>query len=95
MIIRSLRDIDLLYALFLGRLPENNFVRHDNIGRPMLEAATAALSSAEFEQSVLERFLQVGELPHRHLSVKMLPDVLQLIAEAVLAPPQNGATIRD
>src|SRR6266498_4058235 len=32
---------------------------------------------------------------HRRLSVKMLPDVLQLIAEAQLAPPQNGATIRD
>ncbi len=95
MIIRSLRDVDLLYALFLGRLPENNFVRHDNIGRPMLDAAKAAIASGEFAQSVLERFLQVGELPHRHLSVKMLPDVLQLIAEAQLAPPQNGAAIRD
>jgi len=27
--------------------------------------------------------------------VKMLPDVLQLIAEAQLAPPQKGATIVD
>ena len=95
MIIRSLRDVDLLYALFLGRLPENNLVRHDNIGRPILDAAKAALASAEFEQSVLDRFLQMGELPHRHLSVKILPDVLQLIAEAQLAPPQNGATIMD
>ena len=95
MIVRAVRDIDLLYALFLGRMPENNFVRQDNLGRPVVEVAKAMIDSAEFAQSVIDGFLQQRVLPHRRLSVKMLPDVLQLIAEAQLAPPQGGATIRD
>jgi hypothetical protein len=35
MIIHNRNDVDWLYALFLGRMPENNFVREENISRPM------------------------------------------------------------
>src|SRR5229473_3189884 len=93
MIIRTLKDVDLLYALFHGRMPENNFVREDNIGRPVTDLAKAAIDSEEFEHSIVERFLQHGMLPHRSLSVRMLPDVLQLIAEAQLTPPSQGLTL--
>ncbi len=93
MIIRTLKDVDLLYALFHGRMPENNFVREDKIGRPVADLVKAAIDSEEFEHAVVERFLQHGMLPHRSLSVRMLPDVLQLIAEAQLTPPSEGLTL--
>src|SRR6266568_8974321 len=93
MIIGTLKDVDLLYALFHGRLPENNFVRQDKIGRPVGDLVKAAIDSEEFEHSVVERFLQHDMLPHRSLSVRMLPDVLQLIAETQLAPPSQGLTL--
>jgi GT2 family glycosyltransferase len=93
MIVRTLQQVDLVYALFLGRLPENNFVREDNVGRPVTDLAKAAIDSKEFEQSVVERFLQYELLPHRSLSVELLPDVLQLIAEAQLSPPGVGLAL--
>ena len=93
MIIRTLKDVDLLYALFHGRMPENNFVRQDKIGRPVSDLVKAAIDSEEFEHSVVERFLQHELLPHRSLSARMLPDVLQLIAETQLAPPSQGLTL--
>jgi len=93
MIIRTVQEVDLIYALFLGRMPENNFVREDNIGRPATDFAKAAIDSDEFERSVVERFLQYELLPHRALSVRLLPDVLQLIAEAQLTPPSEGLTL--
>src|SRR6266567_5214346 len=93
MIVRKLQDVGLLYALFLGRMPENNFVREDNIGRPVADLAKSAIDSEEFEHSVVERFLQHELLPHRDLSLKLLPDVLQLIAEAQLAPPCEGVAL--
>src|SRR5258708_22617320 len=93
MIIRSPKDVDLLYALFHGRMPESNFVREDNIGRPVTDLAKAAIDSEEFGHSVVERFLQHELLPHRSLSVSLLPDVLQLVAAAQLAPPSEGLTL--
>ncbi len=93
MIVRTLQDVDLLYALFLGRMPENNFVREDNLGRPVADLAKAAIDSQEFERSVVERFLQYSLLPHRSLSVRLLPDVLRIIAEAQLAPPSEGPAL--
>src|SRR5437667_8700850 len=93
MIVRLLKDVDLLYALFHGRLPENNFVRQDKIGRSVSDLVKAAIDSEEFEHSVVERFLQHELLPHGSLSLRLLPDVLQLIAEAQLAPPSEGLTL--
>ena len=93
MIIRTLKDVDLLYALFHGRMPENSFVREDNLGRLITDLAKSAIDSEEFEHSVVERFLQHDQLPHRSLSVRLLPDVLQLITAAHLAPPSEGLTL--
>jgi len=93
MIVRNLQEVDLIYALFLGRMPENNFVREDNIGRPVTDLAKAAIASEEFEHSVVERFLQYELLPHRALSVRLLPDLLRLIAEAQLTPPSEGLSV--
>jgi hypothetical protein len=90
MIVRTLQEVDLVYGLVLGRMPENNFVREGNIGRPVTDLAKAAIESEQFERSVVERFLQHGLLPHRTLSVRLSPDVLRLIAEAQLHPAQRG-----
>ena len=95
MIVSSRKHVDLLYALFLGRLPEDNFVREQNIGRPMIDIANAMIGSEEFAQSVIERFLLHKRLPHRDLPLKLLPEVLQLIAAAGLAPPRPGMSVAD
>ena len=93
MIISSLKHVDLLYALFLGRLAENNFIRGQNIGRPVLELAKAAIGSREFADSVVERFLLYDQLPHDSLPLQLLPDVLQLISDTGLAPPRPGMLV--
>jgi GT2 family glycosyltransferase len=90
MIIRNRNDVDWLYALFLGRMPENNFVREENIGRPIADLVKAMIESEEFKREILERFLAYEVLPHRDLPLEILPDALQLIADAELAPPHNG-----
>src|SRR6516225_6507087 len=90
MIIRNRNDVDWLYALFLGRMPENNFVREENISRPIADLVKAMIESEEFKREILERFLAYEVLPHRGLSLEILPDALQLIADAELAPPHNG-----
>jgi GT2 family glycosyltransferase len=90
MIIRNRYHVDWLYALFLGRMPENNFVREENIGRPLADLVKAIIESEEFEREILEHFTSYGALPHRELSLQILPDVLQLIADAELAPPHEG-----
>src|SRR4051812_42848960 len=95
MIVSSLKQVDLLYALFLGRLPENNFVREEHSGRPVIEVANTMVGCDEFAQSVIERFLLYQRLPHRNLSLKLLPEVLQLIAEGGLAPPRLGMTVAE
>jgi hypothetical protein len=48
------------------------------------------IESEEFKREILERFLAYEVLPHRDLSLEILPDALQLIADAELAPPHNG-----
>ena len=93
--IETVRQVDLLFALFLGRLPESNFVRHDNLGRPALELVRAMISSDEFRQSIIERFLLYETLPHRGLSLELLPDALALAADAGLAPPPHGFVTAD
>jgi GT2 family glycosyltransferase len=95
MIVSSLKHVDLLYALFLGRLAENNFVRKENIGRPALEIAKVAIGSKEFAESVVERFLLYQQLPHHGLPLRLLPEMLQLISEAGLAPPRPGILVAD
>jgi hypothetical protein len=45
MIVSSHKHVDLLYALFLGRLPENNFVREERIGLSMIDIVKAMISS--------------------------------------------------
>ena len=95
MLLQTIKQVDLIYAIFLGRLPEDNFVRADNLGRPVLELVKAMIGSEEFKQSVLERFSLYGRLPHRQLSLRLLPDALELIAEAELAGPHHGASVED
>ena len=95
MTVGSYKHVDLLYALFLGRLPENNFVRQENIGRPVIDIAKAMIGGEEFGQSVIERFVLHKQLPHRDLPLKLLPEALQLIAEARLAPPRPGMLVAD
>jgi len=90
LLIQTYKQVDLLYALFLGRLPENNFVKEDSLGREVVAHARAAIASDEFKKSVLERFLLHRKLPHHELSLRLLPDVLGLMAEAGLAPPGLG-----
>ena len=46
-------------------------------------------------QSVIERFMLHKRLPHRDLPLKLLPEVLQLIAEAGLAPPRPEVFVAD
>jgi O-antigen biosynthesis protein len=91
MMVETTKQVDLLYALFLGRTPENNFVRQDNLGRPIFDLVRAMITSSEFREAVLESFLLRGTLPHRALSLKLLPDVLALVADARLAEPCSGA----
>ena len=95
MLLQTIKQVDLIYAIFLGRLPEDNFVRADNLGRPVLELVKAMIRSEEFKQSILERFSLYGRLPHRQLSLRLLPDALELIAEAELAGPHHGASVED
>jgi O-antigen biosynthesis protein len=95
MIVSSRKQVDLSYALFLGRLPENNFVREEHIGRPMVDVAKVMIGCEEFVQSVIERFLLYQRLPHQNLPLKLLPELLQLIADADLAPPRLGMTATD
>lgn len=90
MLIESYKQVDLLYTLFLGRLPESNFAREDCLGRDVVEHARTAIASEEFRQSVLERFLQYGKLPHLGLSLRLLPEVLELVTESGLASPALG-----
>jgi GT2 family glycosyltransferase len=90
MIVRNRKDVDWLYALFLGRMPENNFVREENIGRPIIDLVRAMIESEEFKREVLERFTTYEVLPHRDLSLQILADALQLMADAELAPPCEG-----
>jgi hypothetical protein len=93
--IETTRQVDLLYALFLGRPPEDNFVRHDNLKRPVLELVRATIESEEFRQSIVERFLLLGKLPHDRLPLRILPDALALASEAGLYGPTEGPTAVD
>src|SRR5262249_3833247 len=92
MIIRETKDIDALYALFLGRLPESNFVRENNIGRDVFQVAEEFIASEEFEKRVVDCVCRDGALPHRTLSLELLTNVLEVIAETGLAPANEGAT---
>jgi GT2 family glycosyltransferase len=91
MIIRGFEDVDAYYALFLGRLPENNFVREDKIGRDVSEVARDFIASEEFEHEVVDCACRHSALPHRRLSLTLLPKVLAVIAETGLAPANEGA----
>src|SRR4051794_2027426 len=90
--IHELKDVDLLYVLFLGRVPENNFVRTDNIGRPISDMIKTMIESDEFERFVYNRFLQHGSLPHDGVSLQVLPEVLEFLSSKALCPPNQEAT---
>ena len=95
MIIRRNKEIDALYALFLGRLPENNLVREHYLGLDVFEAAQEFIESKEFADHVVDSACRDGLLPHRKLSLEHLPTVLGVIAETGLAPTSEGATLGD
>lgn len=88
--IKTPQQVDLLYALFLGRLPENNFIRQENLDRPVLDLVNAMIISDEFRQSIIERFLSYGTLPHKALPLRLLPEALALMAAAGLVRPIEG-----
>jgi len=92
MIIRGTKDVDAFYALFLGRLPENDLVRESKIGRDAFEVAAEIIDSEEFEKQVVDRARRDGSLPHQTLPPEHLPNVLGVIAECGLAPANEGAT---
>ena len=90
MIIRGTKDIDALYELFLGRLPENDLARENNLGRDVFESAKDFIESEEFKNQVVDCACRDGSLPHRTLSLEHLPNVLEVIAETELAPANEG-----
>jgi GT2 family glycosyltransferase len=92
MIVRGTKDTDAFYELFLGRLPENNLVREDKIGRDVFEVAKEFIESEEFEKQVVDCACRDGSLPHRTLPLERLPDVLEVIAGCGLAPANEVAT---
>jgi len=93
MVIRGSADVDLLYTLFLGRLPESDGVREGHVRRPVLEVAEQILTSEEFATKILDGFILRQWLPHQTLSLDRLSPVAEFIAEAGFAqideaPPQ-------
>lgn len=92
MIIRGSKEIDALYALFLGRLPENNQVRENNFGRDALETTKEFIESEEFQTRIVDCACQDSSLPHRTLSLEHLQNALDFIAESGLAPASEGPT---
>src|ERR1043165_8603637 len=95
MIVGTYRQVDLLYALFLGRMPESNFVREDKLGRLAFDIAKEMIECDEFQSQIFDQFMQNARLPHRRLSLAPLPEALQLIADAGLAPPYQGTAVWD
>ena len=95
MIVRSTKDIDGLYALFLGRFPESDLVRQNNIGQEVLDVARELICSKEFEEQVVDRASRHGSLPHQNLSPEYLPGVLDVIAESGLALANQGVAPAD
>jgi GT2 family glycosyltransferase len=92
MIIRTPKDIDALYALFLGRLPENKLVHDNNFGRDAFEVTKEFIESEEFQTQVVDCACRNGSLPHWTLALEHLPNVLEFITETGLAPASEGAT---
>ena len=57
MVIRGPADVDLLYMLFLGRLPESKGAREGYAGRSVLEVAETIVASEEFATQILDGFM--------------------------------------
>jgi O-antigen biosynthesis protein len=92
-VIRGSEDVEALYALFLGRLPENDAVRKELTGRPVLEIAERLLTSDEFAAQTLDRFMRQQWLQHQTLPLGQLSRVVEFVLAARLAqtndaPPQ-------
>src|SRR5262245_49190045 len=64
MLIRNLDEIDALFIIFLGRMPENENARQSQLGRTLHLSVQAFLTSDEFERAVLDSYLGQGLLPH-------------------------------
>jgi ADP-heptose:LPS heptosyltransferase/GT2 family glycosyltransferase len=80
------RDVDALYMLLLGRLPESAQIYHENLGQSALEAAGAIIESIEFAE-ILEDFRQHDTLPHGQLGADAFRDAIGAAVELGLAPP--------
>jgi ADP-heptose:LPS heptosyltransferase/GT2 family glycosyltransferase len=80
------RDVDALYMLLLGRLPESEQIYHENLGQSALEAADAIIESIEFAE-ILEDFRQHDTLPHGQLGADAFRDAIGAAVELGLAPP--------
>src|SRR4051794_9990125 len=83
-VIRGSEDVEALYALFLGRLPENDAVRKELIGRPVLEIAERLLTSDEFATQTLDRFMRQQWMQHQTLPFGRLSRVVEFVLEARL-----------
>src|SRR4051812_40796974 len=87
MVIRGPEDVDSLYALFLGRLPESAFIREKDVGQPVLELVNRIITSEEFATQIVASVLRKAPLPHRTLPLDRLDPVQDFIADAALVPP--------
>jgi tetratricopeptide (TPR) repeat protein/glycosyltransferase involved in cell wall biosynthesis len=77
----KIEAIDALHALVLGRFPESDHVRRENIGRPLIEVADIFIASAEFRTQVLDAFRWNGKLPHEILSPEDQRRVIEIARE--------------
>lgn len=80
----SKRDVDALYVLFLGRLPEDEQVYRNHFHRPILETTEGIIKSDEF-RGLLNHFLQGGVLPHCRLPADLLREAIEVAIESGLA----------
>lgn len=81
------RDVDALFVLFLGRLPESAQIYRENRGQDVLDAADAILESEEFAQ-ILDNFQTRGTLPHAQLGAEVFDEAIATAVAIGLAPPE-------
>jgi GT2 family glycosyltransferase len=94
-VIHAAEDVDALYMLFLGRIPESDAVREEYLGRPALKVAEKILTSEEFATQILDRYMLQQWPPHQALSLKRLPLVAKFIVDSGLAQTDEAAPQAD
>jgi ADP-heptose:LPS heptosyltransferase/GT2 family glycosyltransferase len=80
------RDVDAIFVLFLGRLPEHTRVYSDYLGRTVAEAVEDIVASDEF-RVILDAFLREGAFPHCALPPDARRNAIELAVETGLASP--------